>query len=137
MRHPVIIGLVATVFAALLAAGGIAVAGAATTPPTKTVTITGSACPAQKEFCFKSAALSVPRNTKVVWKNMSDAPHTVTRCSVPLCHVSGGTGKDVNFKSPTVNPGKTFAFTFHKPGTYRYFCKVHGYPDMHAVVTVR
>ena len=129
--------LVTAVSAALLSAGGITVAGAAAAPPSKTVTITGSACPAQKEFCFKSAALVVPRNTKVVWKNGSDAPHTVTRCSLALCGASGGTGKDLNFHSPTVNPGKTFAFTFHKPGTYRYFCKVHGYPDMHATVTVR
>ncbi len=137
MRRPLVISLVAAVFVALLAAGGIAVAGAASVPPVKSVAITGSACPGQKEFCFKSAALIVPRNTNVVWKNLSDAPHTVTRCSLALCGVSGGTGKDVNFRSPTANPGHTYAFTFHKPGTYRYFCKIHGYPDMHATITVR
>ena len=137
MRRPLIISLAATAFVALLAAGGIAVAGAAAVPPTKTVAITGSACPGQKAYCFKSAALTVARNTKVVWKNLSVAPHTVTRCSVALCGVTGGTGKDVNFRSPEFNPGKTYTYTFHKPGTYRYFCKVHGYPDMHATITVR
>ena len=85
----------------------------------------------------KAAGRIGHRHTKVVWENLSVAPHAVTRCSLALCGAAGGTGKDLNFRSPTVNPGKTFAFTFHKPGTYRYFCKVHGYPDMHATITVR
>ena len=135
MRRPLIISLVAAVFAALLA-GGVAVAGPNVTVPTKTVTITPAACPAAVEFCFKPGPLTVKPGTKVVWNNTSDTAHTVTRCTVALCGVSGGTGKDPNFHSPTIPPGKTFSFTFHKPGTYKYFCKVHGYSVMHGTITV-
>lgn len=136
MRRTLISTFVAAALLALLAAEGIGVAGAAAVPPAKTVAITGSACAGKKVYCFKSAALVVPRNTKVVWKNLSVAPHTVTRCSLTLCGVSGGTGKDANFRSPIFNAGATYTFTFHKPGTYRYYCKIHGYAGMHATVTV-
>ena len=105
--------------------------------PTKTITITGSACPGGSEFCFKAAVLTVKPGTKVVWKNSSDAPHTVTRCDVADCMLNGGTGKDPKLASPTINPGKTYTFTFHKTGTYRYFCKFHGYLTMHGTITVK
>jgi len=137
MRRPLIIGVVAVAFVALLTAGSIAGAGSAVVIPPKTVNITGTNCAGGAEFCFKPALLTVPRGTKVVWKNPTTAPHTVTRCSVVLCGVSGGTGADPNFKSPTINPGKSFSFTFHKPGTYRYFCKVHGFTVMHGTITVK
>jgi hypothetical protein len=73
----------------------------------------------------------------VVWKNTTQAPHTVSRCTVAACGVSGGTGKDPKFDSPIIDPGKTFAFTFHGAGTYRYYCMVHGYAVMHGIITVR
>jgi plastocyanin len=118
------------------AVGGVALAGAATVP-TKTVTITGTACPGQAEFCYKGGTVTVKPGTKVVWKNASVAPHTVTRCDVADCKVNGGTGKDPKLASGTINAGKTYSFTFHKTGTYRYYCKVHGYSLMHGVITVK
>jgi len=117
-------------------AGGVALAGAAPVP-TKTITITGTACPGGSEFCFKVAAVTVKPGTKVVWKNSSIAPHTVTRCDVADCMLNGGTGKDPKLASATINPGKSYVFTFHKTGTYRYFCKFHGYMVMHGTITVK
>jgi plastocyanin len=105
-------------------------------PPAKTVSITSSGCAGGKIFCYTPAALTVPSGTKVVWKNTTGAPHTVTRCTVAACGVSGGTGTDTHFGSPTINPGQTYAFTFQGAGTYRYYCAVHGYTVMHATVTV-
>jgi plastocyanin len=136
MRRSLVVPLVATAFLGVMAIGGVTVASA-TTPPTKTVTITGTACPKKTEFCYKSAALVVPRSTKVVWKNTTQAPHTVTRCTVALCGVKGGTGKDPAFHSPTINVGKTYSFTFKHPGTYVYFCEFHGYSVMHGTITVK
>jgi plastocyanin len=135
MRRSLVVPLVAA-FLGVMAVGSITVANAAT-PPTKTVTITGTACPKKTEFCYKSAALAVPRGTKVVWKNATQAPHTVTRCTVAQCHVNGGTGKDPAFHSPTINAGKTYSFTFKHPGTYVYFCQFHGYTVMHGTITVK
>lgn len=137
MRRSLIVSLIAAVFVALVAAGGVAVASTPRVVPTKVVTITSSGCPGGNSFCFKPASLIVKRSTKVVWKNTTGAPHTVTRCSLAACGVSGGTGTDPKFRSPTINPGRTFTFTFHHAGTYRYYCKVHGYGAMHGTITVR
>jgi plastocyanin len=136
VRRPTLIALssVAVLVAATL--GGFAVAGASTPKP-RTVTISASKCPGGKQFCFKGGTVTVARATKVIWKNNTIAPHTVTRCTMSACHVSGGTGKQAGLNSPTINPGKTYAFTFRKPGTYRFYCAVHGYPVMHGTITVR
>jgi plastocyanin len=136
MRRSIIVLLAGATFIGAMAIGGAAVAGSATVTPTKTITITASSCPGKKEFCFKSPALVITHGTKVTWKNATVAPHTVTRCTVAACHVKGGTGTDPNFKSPTINPGHTYSFTFHHAGTYVYYCQVHGYALMHGTVTV-
>jgi len=137
MRRSLFLSVVAPVFLTSIAAGGVAVAATGHATPIKSVTITSSACPGGKDFCFKPGVLVVTRSTRVVWKNTSSSPHTVTRCDVAHCGVPGGTGIDPGFKSPTIAPGHTFAFTFHHAGTYRYYCKVHGYTDMHAAITVK
>ena len=135
MRRSLVVPLVATAFLGVMAIGGVTVASA-TTPPTKTVTITGTVCPKKTEYCSVGGTRRA-RSTKVVWKNASQAPHTVTRCTVTFCGVKGGTGKDPAFHSPTINPGKTYSFTFKHPGTYVYFCQFHGYPVMHGTITVK
>jgi len=112
-------------------------AGGAATPPVKKVSMTATACP-NGLFCYKPAALTVKRGTKVVWTNNSGVIHTVTRCTKAQCGgLNGGTGKQTKFGSATVQPHKTYAFTFKMPGTYRYYCKIHGYGVMHGTVTVK
>lgn len=75
-------------------------------------------------FSFGPTALTVPVGTKVVWTNNDDDPHTVTSDTdaTPL-------------KSPPLDTGESFAFTFDKPGTYRYFCTLH--PHMRGTVVVQ
>jgi plastocyanin len=104
--------------------------------PVKKVSITGTACK-NGLYCYKPAALTVKKGTKVVWTNNSDTIHNVTRCTKPQCGVNGGTGKQTKLKSPTIPPHKTYSFTFKMPGTYRYFCSLHGYGVMHGTVTVK
>jgi plastocyanin len=111
-------------------------AGAAAAPPVKKVSMTGTKC-ANGLYCYKPAALTVKRGTKVVWTNNSGVIHTITRCTKPQCGVNGGTGKQLKLASPAVQPHKSYAFTFKLPGTYRYFCKIHGYGVMHGTVTVK
>jgi plastocyanin len=137
MRRSLVITLVAGLSVAATAVGGVATASAARTTPTMTVTITSSGCPGGKIFCFKPATLIVASPTKVVWKNTSGAPHTVSRCDVAHCGVSGGTGTDPHLQSKTISPGHTFTFTFQHVGTYVYYCQVHGYAIMHGTITVR
>jgi plastocyanin len=87
-------------------------------------------------FCFQPQTASVASGTKVVWKNVSGAAHTVTRCTVAACGVSGGTGTDTGFGSSVIVPGTKYKFVFHGRGTYVYYCQIHGYALMHGTVTV-
>ena len=65
-------------------------------------------------FAFKPRKLSVPAGTTVTWVNHDDVPHTAT-----------GSGEQPAFDSKALDTDDKYSFTFTKPGTYKYFCKVH------------
>jgi plastocyanin len=121
---------------------GVIEAGAATGRPAtvtrKVVRIFPmSLCKNGAEFCFQPAKISIASGTKVIFKNKTTTIHTVTRCLMPACPVSGGTGTDTGFGSPGyIQPGTSYSFTFHGIGTYVYYCQVHGYAIMHGTITV-
>jgi plastocyanin len=106
--------------------------------PVKPVTIVPPSTTCKALFaCFKPSSLSVLANTKVVWTNKTALSHTVSRCTLAACGVSPGTGKPLTApSSPIIGPGKTFSFLFTGKGTYVYYCKIHGYKNMHGTVTV-
>jgi plastocyanin len=138
MRRSFVVGVVTVTALTLIALGGAAFAATTrATPPTKTVTIAPTNCAGGQFFCYKPAPLTVKRGTKIIWKNATKSPHSVTRCTAAMCGVSGGTGKQTGLKSPTIHAGRTYAFTFRQPGTYRYLCNIHGYAAMHGTITVR
>ncbi len=88
---------------------------------------TGAAAPVAantvliKNFAFSPAALTVRVGTTVTWTNQDADAHTVTSRTGPL-------------NSPTLDTGKSYRYTFTKPGTYQYLCTIH--PFMTATVTV-
>jgi len=71
---------------------------------------------------YRLPKLTVPAGTAVTWVNRDDDVHTVT--STAGLFGSGGLDAD-----------DTFTFTFAKPGTYDYFCKLH--PLMTGTVVVQ
>lgn len=75
-------------------------------------------------FTFSPAQITVPAGTRVTWTNRDDIPHVVVAAD-PTQAV----------RSPPLDTDDSFAFTFDKPGTYRYFCSLH--PRMQGTVTVR
>jgi len=75
-----------------------------------------------RDFAFSPATLTVPVGTTVTWTNQDQDPHTVT--------APGGA-----FKSPTLNTGDTFRFTFTTPGRYDYLCTIHPFMTATVVVT--
>jgi len=77
-----------------------------------------------KNFAFGPAVLTVPRGTTVTWINEDGDAHTVSAA-----------GDKPLFKSPPLDTGDRYAFTFKDPGTYTYFCTVH--PFMKGTVVVR
>jgi LPXTG-motif cell wall-anchored protein len=90
-------------------------------------------------FCFSPADLTIPAGASVTFTNKSGTDHTVARCTPAACNgVSGGTGTDTTFSNSTVAVpvGVSFDHTFANPGTYVYYCTIHGYAIMHGTITV-
>jgi heme/copper-type cytochrome/quinol oxidase subunit 2 len=65
---------------------------------------------------------NLPATSEVVWTNTDSMAHTVT--------FDNGMAD-----SGPIQPGKTFAFYFTKPGTYTYHCTIH--PNMKGSITLR
>jgi hypothetical protein len=83
--------------------------------------------------------MTIVAGDRVTWVNKSGAAHTVTRCTPAACNgASGGTGTDTSFTSGDVGAasGASFTHTFSQPGTYVYYCTIHGYALMHGTITV-
>ena len=73
-------------------------------------------------FKFGMASIEVAVGTTVTWTNRDDVPHTVT------------SSKKV-FKSPPLDTGETFSYTFKEAGTFEYYCSVH--PHMIGTIVVK
>jgi len=88
-------------------------------------------------FCFTPSTLTINDGDTVTWSNTSGAEHIVGRCDPASCDgANGGSGTDAGFTSGDVPAGATFSHTFSAPGTYTYFCAIHGYAAMHGVIVV-
>jgi plastocyanin len=78
---------------------------------------------AMENYAYSPATLTIRVGDTVSWTNHDQAPHDVVTTSAPAA-----------FRSPLLNTGETWSFTFTVPGTYAYYCSVH--PDMRAQITV-
>jgi plastocyanin len=54
----------------------------------------------------------------VTFTNDDSAAHTVTSSNAPSCG---------SFDSGNMGYGQTYTHTFTVPGTYKYYCKYHGW----------
>jgi len=73
-------------------------------------------------FKFGVASLEVTVGTTVTWTNRDDVPHTVTSTTKV-------------FKSPALDTGEKFSYTFTQAGSFEYFCSLH--PHMTGKVVVK
>jgi hypothetical protein len=62
---------------------------------------------------FSASSITVAPGDTVRWSNDGDNVHTVT-------------SDEGVFDSGTLESGASFSFTFAEPGTYPYYCQVHG-----------
>jgi len=74
-------------------------------------------------YFFSPASLTIKAGDRVVWKNASDAPHTVTS-DTGMFNTAG-----------ILSTNQTFMRTFTRAGTFRYHCNIHLY--MRATIIVR
>jgi plastocyanin len=77
-----------------------------------------------ENFAYIPREVDIPVGATVIWQNADDVPHTATSKDDPQVFDSGPLDTD-----------DKFSFTFTKPGTYAYYCKVH--PHMTGVVVVK
>jgi manganese oxidase len=108
----------------------------ATSKSTKPIQTTSSSTPTaiatetvtvgMGNMVFNPAVIHVKTGTKVIWKNNDTIAHTVTS--------GANRSSDGKYDSKDLQPGKSFSYTFMKPGSYDYFCVYH--PDMNGTVIV-
>ena len=71
-----------------------------------------------RDNSFSPQTIQVNAGRVVLWRHDGSSPHTVTS-GTPA--TSGRL-----FDSGNLNPGGSFEFTFSSPGSYVYYCKIHG-----------
>jgi plastocyanin len=76
---------------------------------------------------FKPEDLEVTAGTKVTWTNTGKILHNVQP------------NKGKKFGTKSLARGKSYSFTFKKPGTYAYYCSFHGSPGggQHGTIVVK
>ena len=78
------------------------------------------------DFDYNPGSVTIKAGETVTWTQSGEEPHTVT-------------ADDGTFDSGQLATGETFSMRFDSPGTYPYFCTLHGGPGgegMAAVVIV-
>jgi plastocyanin len=100
----------------LAAMGGTSAHAGQASAPAKTVAIEID------NFKFGIVSLETAVGTTVTWTNRDDVPHTVTS-STKL------------FKSPALDTGEAFSYTFKEAGAFEYYCSMH--PRMTGKIVVK
>ena len=67
-----------------------------------------------------NSTTTIPVGTTVTWTWVG-SPHSVTSGACPPCQHDDNFGTEQSFSPP-----HTFSFTFNTPGSFPYFCTVHG-----------
>ncbi len=81
---------------------------------------------AVQNFAFVPTNLQIAQFTTVTWTNLDSAAHQVES------EEQGQAG--ALFVSPPLEQGGTYSYTFIRPGTYHYHCRIH--PSMTGTITV-
>ena len=119
-------------------AGCSAQAQSSATTPSSSTSAPAGAVINLSSLMFHRAMTTVKVGTTVTWRDDEPITHTVT--SGRFEGVDETTGlrssqdPDGTFEAKLDGKGKTFSFTFEKPGTYTYYCDIH--QGMNATITV-
>jgi plastocyanin len=138
VRRRLIIGA-----ASMFMAAGALAGCSAHAETTATSSVSATSAPAGpvinlSSLMFHPSNITVKVGTTLTWRNDEAITHTVT--SGRYLGVDKTTGlrssqkADGMFNERLAGKGKTFSFTFTKPGTYTYYCDIH--QGMNATITV-
>src|ERR1700691_640072 len=80
------------------------------------------------EFCFSPESVTIAVGTAVVWTNETGINHTTSSCTSSACPGAPANTGSQTFSNPIgAVKGSTESVTFTSPGTYTYYCMIHGY----------
>jgi plastocyanin len=141
-NQPVGRSLVISGASLLLAAGSLAGcstnAESTTTAPTGTTAVPAGPVINLSSLMFNPSTTTVKVGTTVTWRNDEPITHTVTSGRFvgvdKLTGLRSSQDPDGTFNAKLPGKGKTFSFTFTKPGNYTYYCDIH--QGMNAAITV-
>jgi plastocyanin len=75
---------------------------------------------------FQPASLTITAGEAVTWTSSGSLPHTVTSSDGDFDSNSGCASFSDGGSGACMDNGETYSFTFDTPGTYAYYCKLHG-----------
>lgn len=90
---------------------------------------------AARDNVFVPQEIRIDPGTTVEWTNAGRNDHNVLDATEGW---SDATALPPDFGAPTEEfvPGDSYAFTFEEPGTYAYYCSLHGTPNSGMIGTV-
>jgi plastocyanin len=136
VRHRLIIGAASVFITAGALAGCSAHAETSTTAPISTPSVSPGPVINISSLMFQPPTTTVRARTTITWRNDEAITHTVTSGRFEGIDKTTGlrSSQSPDGASDTkLAKGKTFSFTFTKPGTYTYYCDIH--QGMNATIT--
>ncbi len=70
---------------------------------------------------FQPETVTVEAGTEVIWENRGRNEHNV---------IPEDEDPDWTFEADQLQPGESVSHVFGEPGTYRYYCSIHGNVDI-------
>ena len=138
VRRRLLIGAASLLIAAGALAGCSAQASSSPTAPTSTTSAPAGPVINLSSLMFNPSTTTVPVGTTVTWRNDEPITHTVTSGRYEGVDKTTGLRSeqypDGTFNAKLQGKGKTFSFTFTKPGSYTYYCDIH--QGMNATIVV-
>jgi plastocyanin len=138
VRRRLLIGAASLLIAAGALAGCSAQASSSPMAPTSASSAPAAPVINLSSLMFNPSTTTVPVGTTVTWRNDEPITHTVTSGRYEGVDKTTGLRSeqypDGAFNAKLQGKGKTFSFTFTKPGSYTYYCDIH--QGMNATIVV-
>lgn len=137
-RRRLLIGAASLLISAGALAGCSAQAESSATAPIATTSAPAGPVINLSSLMFNPSTTTVPVGTTITWRNDEPITHTVTSGRYEGVDKTTGLRSeqypDGTFNAELGGKGKTFSFTFTKPGSYTYYCDIH--QGMNATIVV-
>jgi plastocyanin len=138
VRRRLLIGAASLLIAAGGLAGCSAQAESSPTAPISASSVAAGPVINLSSLMFNPSTTTVQVGTTVTWRNDEPITHTVTSGRYEGVDKTTGLRSeqypDGTFNAKLGGKGKTFSFTFTKPGSYTYYCDIH--QGMNATIVV-